>query len=71
MRYIILPTDEAEAINRQEAINRGCEDGVTKYWFAMTPNYDGTLTALYVNDNYNTTLDKLTALPEGFTDNNK
>lgn len=66
MKYIILPTDAAENLNRQEAKNRGCQGGGTEFWYAMTPNHDGTLTALYVPDGYKTDLEKFEALPEGF-----
>lgn len=68
--YLILPTEQAEARNAQEAQNRNCGDVTSKWWSEIT--VDGE-TALVV------TADGLTpeelamcveVLPEKFTPEN-
>lgn len=45
--YLILPTEQAEARNAQEAQNRNCGDVTTKWWSEVTIEGE---TALNVGD---------------------
>lgn len=66
MKYLILPTAEANKINNDTAISRGAKWENAKVW-ADSPSQDGLLTALHIPDDEITNeMDCIDELPDEF-----